>query len=255
MSQQKGDFDANQAPEKVHTLVPESYRTVAHEINPNPAARTTFYAQNQTNATQGSLVQFDANIEPEKIHTLIPEAYRTLANDGSYTFNLGTQRSTFFNQLDSDIKYDEKNKLWRTNKSLAAKKETDDLGKDNRDPWVYEFSSEAIRDIKYDASRASGPNDKTLFQKNSQDIATNKYMAENVHDFAKNYTTPLPVFPRRDGPPTGAEVKNWPYPQYSQTGSKSTELPLKVYAESFPRRDTPPTSAEVKNWPYPQFAQ
>jgi hypothetical protein len=35
-------------------------------------------------------------MEAEKIHTLIPEGYRTLANDGSYVFNLGEQRSTFF---------------------------------------------------------------------------------------------------------------------------------------------------------------
>jgi hypothetical protein len=102
-------FNANIEPEKVQTLIPEAYRTQENVINRNPSARTTFYAQDdaKNNTKDGSLIQFDANIEPEKIHTLIPEAYRTLANQGSYVFNLGEQRSTFFNQLDSDLQYDE----------------------------------------------------------------------------------------------------------------------------------------------------
>lgn len=37
-------FNANSEPEKIHTLVPESYRTVATDINPAPSVRTTFYA-------------------------------------------------------------------------------------------------------------------------------------------------------------------------------------------------------------------
>jgi hypothetical protein len=108
-----------------------------------------------------SMVQFDANIEPEKIHTLIPEAYRTTANDGSYVFNLGTQRSTFYNQIDSEVHYDEKNGLWRTD----------------------------------------GTN---LAQTGEQDIASTRYVAENVYDFTRNYTAPWANFPRSEKPPTEA---------------------------------------------------
>jgi hypothetical protein len=41
----QSDFDANQEPEKIHTLVPESYRSVANDIIRNPTQRTAFYAQ------------------------------------------------------------------------------------------------------------------------------------------------------------------------------------------------------------------
>lgn len=93
LAQESLGFNANSEPEKVQTLIPEAYRTTAHTIVPNPAARTAFYADKK--GGEQNLAQFDANIEAEKIHTLIPEAYRTLANDGSYVFNLGEQRSTF----------------------------------------------------------------------------------------------------------------------------------------------------------------
>lgn len=132
LAQQQSQFDANSAPEKVQTLIPEAYRTTAHTIVPNPEVRTAFYAQKNKDETN---VQFDANIEPEKIHTLIPEAYRSLANDGSYVFNLGEQRSSFFAQTGSDVQYDKKNKLWRTRSLIQTGKE-DSLGTDNRDPWV-----------------------------------------------------------------------------------------------------------------------
>jgi hypothetical protein len=153
-------FNANIEPEKIETLIPEAYRTQPHAITRNPERRTTFYVQNATNASSSSFVQFDANIEPEKIHTLIPEAYRTTANDRSYVFNLGTQRSTFYNQVDSEVHYDEKNGLWRLNNNLVqtGKTEDDAVGKDNRDPWVYEFTHSAVKDILYDPVRASSPN-------------------------------------------------------------------------------------------------
>lgn len=85
-------------------------------------------------------------------------------------------------------------------------------------------------------------------------IASNKYMAENVHDFSRNYTSPIPQFPRSSSAPVTAEVANWPAPG-SIAQIKSKELPLKEYAESFPRSSTPPNSAEVKNWPFPQYSQ
>jgi hypothetical protein len=154
-AQALSQFDANGEPEKVQTLIPEAYRTSTNDIVRNPTARTAFYAQEK--AKDNNLVQFDANIEPEKIHTLIPEAYRTLANDGSYDFNMGTQRSTFFAQTGAEVTYDEKNKLWRTkNQQLVQtrKDAEDDIARDNRDPWVYEFSTDAVKDIKYDTSKS-----------------------------------------------------------------------------------------------------
>jgi hypothetical protein len=147
------DFDPNSPPEKIET----------HE-DPHAHHHTTYYAQNNTNSSQPALIQiaepFNANIEPEKIETLIPEAYRTTANDRSYVFNLGTQRSTFYNQVDSEVHYDEKNGLWRLNNNLVqtGKTEDDAVGKDNRDPWVYEFTHSAVKDILYDPVRASSPN-------------------------------------------------------------------------------------------------
>jgi hypothetical protein len=160
LTQAEPAFNANIEPEKIETLIPEAYRTQPNVIVRNPDRRTAFYAQNNTNATASNLVQFDANIEPEKIHTLIPEAYRTTANDGRYVFNLGEQRTTFFSQVDAEVHYDEKNGLWRTNKSFVqtGKTEDDAVGKDNRDPWVYEFTNQAVKDILYDGTRASSPN-------------------------------------------------------------------------------------------------
>jgi len=79
-------FDANQAPEKIHTLLPEAYRTFANSNNNDfnlGTQRTTFYAQQQ----------FDANQEPEKVHTLVPESYRYVPTD--ITRN-PRQRTTFY---------------------------------------------------------------------------------------------------------------------------------------------------------------
>lgn len=84
-------------------------------------------------------------------------------------------------------------------------------------------------------------------------------MAENVHDFTRNYTTPHNVFPRSEEAPTSSEVgQYWPL-SYAQESAKAPfeaePLVLKSYADPFPRAAQPPTSAEVKNWPYPQYAQ
>lgn len=54
--------------------------------------------------------------------------------------------------------------------------------------------------------------------------------------------------PRAGGPPTGAEVKNWPFPQYAQE-EQLAEPPV-----NDGRRRTAPESAEVANWPYPQYS-
>lgn len=307
--QSLSQFDANIEPEKVQTLIPEAYRTQANVINRNPVSRTTFYAQENKD---NNMVQFDANIEPEKIHTLIPEGYRSLANDGSYQFNLGTQRSTFFAQTGEQISYDEKNGLWRTNMVQTDNDKSDDIAKDNRDPWVYEFSSDAVKDIKYDSSvaapslaqisnstanatqpaaafaanasanasqpaaalaanaSANASQPAAAFAANAtnngtqpagafaqqRDIRTTKYVAENIHDFTKNYTSPIPVFPRSENAPVKAEVNGWPL-SYAQSQNK--ELPLKVFAEDFPRSDNAPKEAVVGGndgyWPFPQHAQ
>lgn len=200
-------------------------------------------------------------MQAEKVHTLIPEAYRTLANADDYIFNLGTQRSTFNVQLDSQegsksqagVKYDQKNKLWRTTQSLAKTGKSDDIAKDNRDPWVYQFSSDVIKDLKYDDTRAT-PKPAALCQKG--DVACNPYIAENVHDFTRNYTTPISIFPRSAAAPATAEVANWPTTwSVAQTESDLKELPLKYYADDMLRSNSPPTKADVKNWPFPQFAQ
>merc|ERR1719454_2864859 len=132
---------------------------------------------------------------------MIPEAYRTLANAQDYVFNLGEQRSTFFAQTGAEVQYDQKNGLWRLAQLQRSEKDT--IGKDNRDPWVYQFSNEAIKDIKYDSGKASSPDAKTASSANlsqkenvrkAEDIRTTKYVAENVHDFTRNYTSPYPVF-------------------------------------------------------------
>lgn len=77
------------------------------------------------------------------------------------------------------------------------------MGKDNRDPWVYEFSTEALKDIKYDTSRPAAA---SLAQAQKGFVAPNPYMAENVYDFTRNYTTPTNIFPRAAAAPTTAEV-------------------------------------------------
>jgi len=132
---------------------------------------------------------------------------------------------------------------------MSQKNASDAISKENRDPWVYEFSSDAVKDIKYPGGRAASG---SLAQ--MQDVANNKYMANSIHDFTRNYTTPFANFPRSDDAPTTAEVANWPV-TWSTAQVSSKGLPLKAYAESFPRSDSAPTSAEVKNWPYPQFSQ
>jgi len=193
MSQDKGAFDANQAPEKVHTLIPESYRNAPNALVRNAPIRTTFYGQmaqtegdagakfntniepekvhtlipeayrtsandaeyemnlgtqrstffGQQNAPEQAAVQFNAGAEPEKVHTLIPEAYRTSANDAEYEMNLGTQRSTFFSQTNAEVKYDEKNGLWRS-EDLVQLDKADSIGETHRDPWVTDYTQRAL---------------------------------------------------------------------------------------------------------------
>jgi len=49
-----------------------------------------------------------------------------------------------------------------------------------------------------------------LTQSDAQDIKTTKYVTENVHDFTRNYTTPIAMFPRSENAPVKAEVAGWP---------------------------------------------
>jgi len=233
--QQESKFNANSEPEKVQTLIPEAYRTTAHTIVPNPEVRTAFYAE-KTGAEQ-SLTQFDANIAPEKVHTLIPQGYKSLSDNGTYVMNLNEQRTAFYSQTGADIQYDNKNKLWR-NMNLVQTQKEDTLGSENRDPWVQKFTEDAVKDIMHN----SGKED-SLTQ--TGDVANNKYMAENIMDFTRNYTTPHNVFPRSEGAPKTSEVGHyWPmsYAQGKATGPMEKDaLPLKIWADSFPRSDTPPT--------------
>jgi hypothetical protein len=76
-----------------------------------------------------------------------------------------------------------------------------------------------------------------LAQADAEDIRTTKYVTENIHDFTKNYTSPLPTFPRSESAPVSAEVAGWPlsYAQQQERG-----LPLKAYMENFPRSDNAP---------------
>ena len=291
--QQLTQFDANQEPEKVQTLIPEAYRKVSNDVIRNPLQRTTFYAQQpekveypdalnhskyhttyygQKNADDDELVQFNANIEPEKIHTLIPEAYRTVANADDYIMNLGEQRSTFYAQLDSDVKfdaniapekihtlipeayrtlandpsypfnlgvnrstfnvqlgsefdpnsepekvlvpqttsashhttyYDKKNSIWRQPVELLQK--TDTVGTSNIDPWVYEFSSDVLKDIQHKNSDAKPAG--ALGQKN--DIKTSAYIDEDVNMFTRPKVDPLPNIVRSKLAPKGPMVKGW----------------------------------------------
>lgn len=92
--------------------------------------------------------------------------------------------------------------------------------------------------------------------KDDSNIASNHFIREGVHDFAKNYTSPFTQFPRSEDAPVKAEVANWPAPgSVAQVKSKSKDFVLKAYADNFPRSDTAPTAAMVNNWDYPQFAQ
>ena len=178
-------FDPNSEPEKIHTLVPESYQHTPTEIVNNPHQRTTFYDQQPS---EGDFVQFDANQEPEKIHTLIPESYRTLSNDEGYFQNLGTQRTAFFAQTGENMQFNanqEPEKIHtlvpESYKTLsddgsyfqnlgtqrtafyaqkpvydeknglwrqAMPQKEDIINNSHIDPWVHEFSQDQVKDLR-----------------------------------------------------------------------------------------------------------
>lgn len=49
------------------------------------------------------------------------------------------------------------------------------------------------------------------------DIANVPHVSPGVYKVVNDNTTPLNEMKRSAGPPTSAEVANWPYPSYSQT--------------------------------------
>ena len=186
------------------------------------------------NVQLDSDVKFDANIEPEKIHTLIPEAYRTLANRKDYVFNLGEQRSTFNVQTDADMDpnsepekilvpqtthsryhttyYDKKNSLWREEPELLQHLDT--INPNNVDPWVYEFSSEVMKDIKHSHkdNKPPGANDKEEHKHSlgqSSDINTTSYINQEVNMMAKPNVDSAANIYRSKEAPTGPAVKGW----------------------------------------------
>lgn len=127
-------------PEKLHILEPIAYNVDSNGERAFPNQRTAFYAQ------KGDLE------EPEKVHTLDPKIAR--------------EHTTF---------YDKKNGLWRENNLVQVSP----IGKANYDPWVYEFSHDAM-----------GPYANHV-KKQTKDIAEPK-MEENVHAFANDNVDVLP---------------------------------------------------------------
>jgi len=263
-------FDpSGEEPEKIQTLIPEAYRTLANQgknVFNLGTQRSTFNVQLDED------LKFDpAATEPEKIQTLIPEAYRTLANSGKYVFNLGTQRSTFNVQLDQDAQeqsgvfYDHENKIWRTTELLqtdddakplprTSKEFKASIGDKHIDPWVYDYSKEAINGIPYDGTRNDKPGQEpfdttrvygnTSLPRTKDDwIMTGNQRPTQDYDISERFDRP-------EEAPTKALVNGWPYPQWQGVTSAMTK-PSPDYGieERFPRTNDDPSTPLVNNWP------
>jgi hypothetical protein len=77
--------------------------------------------------------------------------------------------------------YDKKNALWRQPVDTELIQKADTMNNVNVDPWVYEFSSDVMKDIKHANARPG----EGLSQVNKSDIKTSSYIGEDVNMFTR----------------------------------------------------------------------